>query len=148
MAVRSNQRPGTWISAVVTPSADGARCAAYPQVESLHRSDDDPRRRGGRRRPGSPCGKPGRFARGHARDVTRTSTASVRGLVGLDDTGRDAAAVAHGVTVLAGPVANGAGLLAVHAATGRARPATTGGAGTAAHLARGRDVPGERVAHL
>src|SRR5688572_14883932 len=32
---------------------------------------------------------------------------SVSGLVGLDDAGRDAAPVADGVTVLAGPVTNG-----------------------------------------
>src|SRR6476661_4535986 len=60
--------------------------------------------------------------------------ALVRGLVGLDDAGRDAAAVTHGVTVLAGPVANGAGLLAVHAATGRTGASATGSAVATADL--------------
>src|SRR3954468_20425261 len=74
--------------------------------------------------------------------------ALVGGLVGLDDAGRDATAVAHRVAVLTGPVADGAGLLAVHAAAGRARAPTTGGAVAAAHLAGGRDVAGESVTHL
>ena len=39
----------------------------------------------------------------------------MRCLVGLDDARRDAAAVADGVTVLARPVPDGAGLLAVAA---------------------------------
>ena len=41
------------------------------------------------------------------------------GLVRVHDAGGNATAVADGMTVLAGPVADGAGLLAVHAATGR-----------------------------
>src|SRR4051794_17410351 len=73
---------------------------------------------------------------------------SVGVLVGLDDARRDATAVADGVPVPAGPLADGTGLLAVHASAARPGAAAAGGTATATHLARGRDVPRERVAQL
>src|SRR5215218_2336746 len=82
------------------------------------------------------------------RRVRRTGCFSVGGLVGVDDAGRDPAAVADGVPVLAGPVPDGAGLLTVHATTGGAAAAATGRTGAATHLAGGRDITGEGVTHL
>src|SRR5215207_1300278 len=83
---------------------------------------------------------PARHPREGCRAGGRSIRRSVRGLVGLDHAGRDATTVADGVTVLAGPVADGAGLLAVHAAAGAATAAAaTGGTATAADLAGGRD---------
>src|SRR4051794_731015 len=82
----------------------------------------------------------------------RKGPSSVGGLEGLHDGGRDAAAVADLVPVLAGPLADRASLLAVHPATAAGGPgaAGTGGAvaATAAHLAGGRDVLAEDVPQL
>src|SRR4051794_16116167 len=76
---------------------------------------------------------------------------SVSGLVGLDDAGRDPAPVAHRVPVLARPVADRTGLLAVHPATTPrgTRPATARGAAAgAADLPGGLDKARECVAQL
>src|SRR5215207_1057286 len=151
-------------SGAVTPSADAsgrtARGPASVQVEWLQRekSRTTGRQTTTARSPVRGTGPAGAHdTRGRHTDLSRPPgprgvLVSVSGLVGVDDAGGDAAAVAHRVTVLARPVPDRAGLVAVHAATGgpatAAAGSTTGRTRATAHLAGSQDVTGEDVAHL
>src|SRR3954449_6035406 len=98
-------------SAGVTPTADTPAASVLPRPHRLPlgRDGNGPAPRGDRaegnalERP--PCRVPARACECRGKGVH-----SVRGLVGLDDAGRDAAPVAHRVPVLARPVADRTGL--------------------------------------